>query len=75
MAAFGTEAREGNTAMPDAVTCLKSLFHDENASGPVRAAHFVYGEIEPNEGGDVRVFRQQIQQDVVTLGRLLLRNG
>ena len=38
---------------------------------PMRASHFVYGEEDTNEGDDVMTLRQQIRQDVVTLGNQL----
>jgi hypothetical protein len=72
IAAFGTEAQAGNSAMPDAITCLKNFFQHEDSPAPVRAAHFVHGEIDTGEGEDIRTARLQIRQDVVTLGHTLL---
>lgn len=72
IAAFGAEARADNTAVPDAIACLKNLFRDEGTSGPLRSAHFVHGPIATGEGDDIRTSRLQIRQDVVTLGRALL---
>ena len=69
--AFRAEANSGNTAFADAMACLKRHFGTEDDSAPLRAAHFVYGEADTNEGDDVRTLRKQIQQDVVTLGKML----
>ncbi len=39
IAAFACEAQAGNPALPDARRALDTLFADENAPGPIKAAH------------------------------------
>lgn len=65
IAAFAAEARAANPAMPDARRALETLFADENAPGPVKAAHFVLGPVRADEASDTRLRRQQISQDMV----------
>jgi len=73
VAAFHAESAAGNLAFPDASGCLRQHFSNEDAAAPVRAAHFVHGPITASENDDTRLLRQQIQQDVVTMGLLLSR--
>jgi hypothetical protein len=71
VAAFGDEVRARNPACADAVTCLEKHFRDEQSSAPVRAARFVLGQSGLGESEDIRLRRQQIQQDMVDAGALL----
>ncbi len=71
VAAFGDEVRAGNPACADAIACLNQHFGNEQASAPVRAATFVLGQITAGESADIRTQRLQIQQDIVSAGRLL----
>ena len=73
VAAFGGEVLSGNPAIPDALQCLRSHFGDENASGPVRATHFVHGQQQAGEPEDVAFQRTQIRQDMVDAARMLLK--
>ncbi|MBC8010086.1 MAG: hypothetical protein H7067_08315 [Burkholderiales bacterium] len=75
IAAFGAEAAAGNPAMPDARRALETLFADENAPGPVKAAHFVYGPVAPGEAADTRLRRLQLRQDVVGVTAALMAAG
>lgn len=68
---FQDEIRAGNPAMSDALACLKDSFHDERSLGPVKAAHFIFGQTGPNESEDSRFRRRQIQQDMVSAGLML----
>jgi len=52
-------------AMPDARRALETLFADENAPGPVKAAQFVLGHVRADEASDTRLRRQQVSQDIV----------
>jgi hypothetical protein len=49
IAAFAAESVARNPAIPDARLALKTLFADESAPGPVKAAHFVYGPLAAGE--------------------------
>ena len=71
IAAFAAELAQKNSAMSDAVACLGAHFANEESSAPVRAAHFVHGPVDTNDSDDVTQARQQIQQDMVTLGAAL----
>ncbi len=73
IAAFHAEGAAGNLAFRDAAACLRQHFGNEDAAAPVRAAHFVHGPVTTGETGDIRLLRQQIQQDVVSMGLLLNR--
>ena len=66
IAAFAVEAAAGNPTIPDARRALETLFTDENAPGPVKAAHFVLGPATPGESADTRDRRLQLRQDVVS---------
>ena len=68
---FQEEISAENPAMNDALACLKESFDDERSLGPVKAAHFIFGQVNPNESKDTRFRRQQIQQDMVTAGKML----
>jgi hypothetical protein len=69
--AFAEEVQLNNPACPDAVRCLERDFGSENSPGPVKAAHFVLGQVAPDDSADLRTGRLQIQQDVVDAGKLL----
>lgn len=71
IAAFAAEAAAGNPAMPDARRALETLFTDENAPGPVKASHFVFGQVTPNESAEMRERRLQVRQDVVSAAAAL----
>lgn len=71
--AFAEEARLNNPAMPDALRCLQMHFTTENASAPVRAAHFICGQRTADEPTDVAFQRSRVQQDMVDAGQLLIR--
>ena len=73
VAAFHAEGAAGNLAFQDASACLRQHFGNEGSAAPVRAAHFVHGPVTAGETDDTRLLRQQIQQDVVTMGLLLNR--
>jgi hypothetical protein len=73
VAAFRAEGAAGNPAFPEAAACLRQHFGNEDAAAPVRAAHFVHGPVTGRETSDIRLLRQQIQQDVVSMGLLLNR--
>lgn len=64
IAAFAAEVAAENPAMPDARRALETLFADENAPGPVKAAHFVHGASQPGESADLRMRRLQVRQDM-----------
>jgi hypothetical protein len=65
--AFAADASACNPAMPDACRAMQTLFTDENAPGPVKAAHFFYGPVTAGESGDTRLRRLQLRQDVVSV--------
>ena len=71
IAAFAEEVRAGNPACPDAIGCLNQHFRDEQSPAPIKAAHFIFGPVVPDESADIRLKRRQIQQDMVDAGRLL----
>lgn len=71
--AFTVEARAGNPALPDAKRALEALFVDESSPGPVKAAHFVFGQVLPREPDDLHTRRIQVQQDMLTAARTLVR--
>ncbi len=71
VAAFGEELRAGNPACPDALRCLEKHFNSETSLAPVKAAQFFPGPAKPNELGDIRIQRLQIQQEMVNAARLL----
>lgn len=71
--AFAGELRRDNPAMPDALHCLKNQFGDENASGPVKAAHFVHGQQQAGEPEDIAFQRAQLRQDMVDAAQMLLK--
>ena len=75
IAAFHAEGAAGNLAFPEASACLRQHFGNEDAAAPVRAAHFVHGLVTSGETSDIRLLRQQIQQDVVSMGLLLNREA
>ncbi len=68
---FAEEAKSGNPAFPDARRALESLFVDEGSPGPIRAAHFVFGPGDTSDDDDTETGRVQIQQDAVTVARML----
>jgi hypothetical protein len=72
--AFVEEARLDNPAIPDALRCLQTHFASEDNSGPIRAAHFVYGQRAANEPADIATQRIRVQQDTVDAARLLLES-
>ena len=71
--AFAVEAQAGNPAMPEARQALETLFADETASGPVKAAHFVLGPYQSGESLATRQRRQEICQDMVSAAAALRR--
>jgi hypothetical protein len=73
VAGFHAEGVAGNPAFKDASACLRQHFGNEAAAAPGRAAHFVYGPVTAGENDQTRLLRQQVQQDVVTMGSLLNR--
>lgn len=73
IASFAAEAKANNPAMPDAHLALETLFADENAPGPVKAAHFVLGPVQVGESSDTALRRQQVRQDMAFAAAELLR--
>jgi len=71
VAAFGEELRAGNPACPDALRCLEKHFNSETSLAPTKAAQFFPGPVKPNEPGDIRIQRLQIQQEMVNAAHLL----
>ena len=71
VAAFAEEVRLKNPACPDAIQCIEREFGSETSPAPVKAAHFVLGPTTRGESSDLRTRRLQIQQDVVSAGKLL----
>ena len=71
-AAFAEEGGAKNPAFREARACLKSQFQSDDAAGPVRAAHFIFGELQAGDSDDTRLRRLQVQQDVVSFGLALL---
>jgi hypothetical protein len=74
IAAFACEAQAGNPALPDARRALDTLFADENAPGPIKAAHFVRGAVQPGESADTHLSRLQLRQDMAFAAAALLRS-
>ena len=75
IAAFAAEAAACNPAMPDARRAMQTLFTDENAPGPVKAAHFVYGPVTAGESADTRLRRLQLRQDVLSVTAAFMAAG
>ena len=73
IAAFSVEARAGNPAFPDAWRSLKEHFADESSPGPVKASHFVLGEVRAGESPDARFQRTLLRQDIVDAAALMLK--
>jgi hypothetical protein len=73
IAAFAEEVRLGNPACPDALRTLQEHFQNENAPGPVKASHFVLGEVTPGEAADTRFRRMTLRQDMVDASNSLLK--
>lgn len=71
VAAFAVEVREGNTACPDALRCLDTLFADASAPAPAKAAYFVYGERAPDESADQSFRRAQLANEMVEAAKAL----
>ena len=71
--AFAQEAESENPACPDAVESLRQDFLSENASAPVRAAHFVLGEVSRTENKEIKLRRTLIKQDMVDIATELVR--
>lgn len=69
--AFAVEYETSNPAMPDACRALEMLFADEDAPGPIKAAHFVFGPVESSESADTRLRRLQLRQDMVGIASAL----
>jgi len=69
--AFAVEAKAGNPAFPDAMRALETLFADEGSPGPVRAAHFVFGEPDTTDSDDFETRRLQVQQDTHSAALML----
>lgn len=65
-AQFAMEGAAGNAAFADARNSLRLYFRSADASGPVRAAHFLLGEAQTNENEDTRLRRAQIKQDTIS---------
>lgn len=65
--AFRAEADAGNPAFADAQASLQAHFANERSTGPVRAAHFVYGDVMLDRGDEGRLRRLQVQQDAVSM--------
>jgi hypothetical protein len=64
VAGFRAEATAGNTGYSFALTTLQKDFSAPDQDGPIRAAEFHPGNAS---------HRDRIRQDVVTVGRILLR--
>jgi hypothetical protein len=71
-AAFAEEVRIGNPACTDAVRTLEEHFQTETSPGPVKASHFVFGQVAPGESDDVRFLRTTLRQDMVDAAAQLL---
>ena len=74
IAAFVCEAQAGNPALPEARRALDTLFADENAPGPITAAHFVRGTVQPGESAETHLSRLQLRQDMALATAALLRS-
>ena len=73
VAAFADEVRLGNPACPDALRTLREHFGSETAPGPVKASHFVLGQMTSGESEDTRFRRLTLRQDTVDAAAVLLR--
>lgn len=73
IAAFAEEVRVANSACPDALRSLEMHFTGESSPGPVKASHFVLGQVVPGESEDTRFLRTSIRQDMVDVAVQLLR--
>jgi hypothetical protein len=71
--AFAAEAKAGNPAFPDAARALETLFSNESSPGPIKAAHFVFGQPRATESNDTRTRRLQVQQDALDAGLMLAK--
>lgn len=71
--AFAAEAKAGNPAFPDAARALETLFSNESSPGPIKAAHFVFGQPRATESNDTRTRRLQVQQDAFDAGLMLAK--
>lgn len=71
VAGFAMEAVAGNPAFADAKRALETLFVDERSPGPVKAAHFVFGEALVAETEDTQTRRLQVQQDTLSAALML----
>lgn len=71
IAAFAEEVRTGNPASPDALRSLAAHFTDESSPGPVKASHFVLGEVRADESPDAKLRRTLLRQDMVDAAALL----
>jgi len=74
IAAFAEEVRISNPACPDALRSLKEHFANESSPGPVKASHFVLGDVLPGESADVGFVRTTLRQDMVDAAALLHKN-
>jgi hypothetical protein len=52
---------------------LKEHFVHESSPGPVKASHFVFGQISPNESEDARFRRVVLRQEMVDAAAQLLK--
>lgn len=73
IAAFATEVRLNNPACPDALRTLRELFASESSPGPVKASHFVLGNVAPGESADTRFIRSTIRQDMMDAATSLFK--
>jgi hypothetical protein len=71
--AFAEEVRVDNPACPDALRSLKEHFIRESSPGPVKASHFVFGQVSANESEDLRFRRLVLRQDMVDAAAQLLK--
>jgi hypothetical protein len=74
IAAFAYEAQAGNPALPDARRALDTLFAEKNAAGPIKAAHIVWGAVQPGESADTHLSRLQLREDMAFAAAALLRS-
>ncbi len=73
IAGFAEEVRSGNPACPDALRTLREHFTNEISPGPVKASHFVLGQVAPGEPADTRFLRTTLRQDMVDAAAQLLK--
>ena len=66
IASFGREKSKSNEGMKSALQALESGFLDSEQEGPVRAAHFYYGEQASKEDN------LRLREELVTVARALL---